>query len=73
MAGTLAGGKAASETNKLKYGENFYKDIGRMGGKKKTDLPKGFAYMKATGNTEKIREAGRKGGEISRRGKVDAS
>jgi len=62
MAGTLAGGKKAAKTNKSVYGENFYKLIGQKGGKRK--VPKGFAI-----NKELAREAGRKGGLVSRRGR----
>lgn len=62
MAGTLTGGKKAAKTNKSVYGENFYKLIGQKGGKRK--VPKGFAI-----NKELAREAGRKGGLVSRRGR----
>ena len=62
MPGTLAGGKAAAATNKAKYGEDFYQKIGKIGGKK--GRTGGFFA-----NRELAREAGRKGGEISRRGK----
>jgi uncharacterized protein len=34
MAGTKAGGRSAAETNKRKYGADFYGRIGAMGGKK---------------------------------------
>jgi uncharacterized protein len=62
MAGTQAGGKAASLTNKQRYGEDFYKIIGAKGGKKgKT----GGFYA----NRELAQIAGRKGGRVSRRGK----
>ena len=62
MSGTIAGGKGAAATNKKKYGEDFYAKIGAKGGKKgKTG---GF-----WANRELAREAGRKGGLISRRGK----
>lgn len=62
MAGTLEGGQAAAKTNKEKYGEDFYKKIGAMGGKKgKT----GGFYA----NRELARVAGAKGGRISRRSK----
>lgn len=62
MAGTKEGGAAAAATNKAKYGEDFYKNIGAMGGKKgKTG---GFFA-----NRELARVAGAKGGRISRRGK----
>lgn len=32
MAGTKAGGRKAAETNKKRYGRNFYAQIGRVGG-----------------------------------------
>ena len=62
MAGTKAGGKAAAATNKAKYGPNFYAKIGAKGGKK--GRTGGFFA-----NRELAREAGRKGGTISRRTK----
>lgn len=62
MAGTKAGGRAAAETNKKKYGPEFYARIGKMGGKK--GRTGGFFA-----NRELAREAGRKGGRISRRTK----
>lgn len=65
MVGTKAGGMKAAITNKLKYGEDFYKETGRKGGKAFTDKPKGFAC-----SHERAVEAGRKGGRISRRGKA---
>ena len=61
MAGTKAGAVKAAATNKAKYGSAFYAMIGSKGGKK-TGM-KGFAV-----NRELAREAGRKGGTISRRG-----
>lgn len=63
MAGTKAGGKAAALTNKKKYGGDFYAKIGASGGKK--GRTGGFFA-----NRELAREAGRKGGRISRRTKV---
>ena len=62
MAGTAAGGKKAALTNKAKYGENFYKEIGTKGGKLGTTG--GFAA-----NHELARIAGAKGGRISKRKK----
>lgn len=62
MAGTKVGGKAAASTNKAKYGKDFYARIGAMGGK--NGHTGGFAA-----NPELAREAGRKGGRISRRTK----
>lgn len=71
MAGTKTGGKSAAETNKLKYGADFYAKIGRMGGKKSTTG--GFASEKVgkdglTGR-ERAERAGAIGGTISRRPK----
>lgn len=68
MSGTITGGKNAAQTNKHRYDEKykeyggFYAYIGQIGGKKGTTG--GFAA-----NRELAREAGRKGGLISKRGK----
>lgn len=62
MAGTLKGGKAAAATNKRVHGEDFYKKIGAKGGK--LGHTGGFFA-----NRELARQAGAKGGRISRRGK----
>ena len=65
MAGTKAGGEAAAKTNKAKYGPDFYAKIGAAGGKKgKTG---GFFA-----NRELAREAGARGGRVSRRTKKEA-
>lgn len=61
MAGTKAGGKKAAATNKAKYGADFYREMGRIGGRK--GHTGGFAS-----NPALAREAGRRGGLISRRG-----
>ncbi len=61
MGGTLEGGKRASQTNKRKYGENFYQRIGKTGGLAK--VPKGFALMPR----EKVVKAGKAGGTNSTR------
>ena len=62
MAGTKKGGQAAAQTNKTKYGSDFYAKIGARGGK-----------MGHTGgfyaNRELARIAGARGGRISRRTK----
>lgn len=62
MSGTKAGGRKASITNRLKHGEDFYERIGRKGGR--NGHTGGFAS-----NHELAKEAGRKGGKISKRGK----
>lgn len=63
MAGTKAGGIKAARTNKERQGEDFYARIGSIGGK--NGHTGGFAA-----NPELAREAGRKGGRISKRGKA---
>jgi general stress protein YciG len=62
MAGTKAGGKAAAATNKKKYGGDFYSKIGSKGGK----LGRTGGFF---ANRELAREAGARGGRISRRTK----
>ena len=62
MSGTVSGGKLAAETNKERHGEDFYRKIGAVGGKK--GHTGGFFA-----NRELARTAGKKGGTISRRGK----
>lgn len=63
MAGTLEGGRKAAKTNKEKYGNDFYANIGRRGGR--NGHTGGFAA-----NPDLARRAGRKGGKISKRGKA---
>ena len=63
MAGTKEGGRKAAATNKAKYGLSFYADIGRKGGR--NGHTGGFAA-----NPELAKEAGAKGGRISKRGKA---
>jgi hypothetical protein len=69
MSGTEAGGKAAAKRNKEKYGADFYRKIGSIGGKLGHDG--GFASNMVgedglTGR-ERASIAGAKGGKISRR------
>lgn len=69
MAGSVTGGKRASKTNKERYGEDFYKRIGRMGGKKGTTG--GFASKKVgkdgMDGRQRARVVGQRGGRISRK------
>lgn len=60
MAGTKTGGAKAAQTNKERYGEDFYKTIGSIGGKKGTTG--GF-----WADRELAKRAGKLGGTISRR------
>lgn len=61
MSGTKIGGQKASATNRARYGEDWYAQIGRKGGK--VGGLKGFAK-----NPELAKIAGQKGGQISKRG-----
>lgn len=61
MAGTKEGGAKAAAKNKEKYGEDFYRKIGKAGGE--NGRTGGFYARR-----DIAREAGRKGGLISRRG-----
>lgn len=61
MSGTKHGGKKASRTNRERYGEDFYKKIGAIGGR--NGHSGGFSY-----NPALARVAGSKGGSKSRRG-----
>ena len=62
MAGTKKGGQLAAQTNKNKYGADFYAKIGQKGGK--LGHTGGFFA-----NRELARIAGSRGGRISRRKK----
>ena len=63
MSGTKAGGLKAAKTILEKHGADFYKRIGHKGGK--NGHTGGFAANPVLASI-----AGRKGGRISRRGKV---
>ena len=70
MSGSRDGGRKAAETNKQKYGKDFYANIGRKGGK--NGRTGGFASEKPgkdglTG-PERAKIAGTKGGKRSKRG-----
>lgn len=61
MSGTREGGAKAAETNKKKYGSDFYAEIGRKGGR---NGHTGGFYA----NPELARIAGAIGGRKSKRG-----
>jgi len=63
MAGNRAGGIKSAEANKKRYGKDFYRNIGRIGGR--NGHTGGFAA-----NPELARRAGAIGGKISKRGKA---
>lgn len=62
MPGTKTGAAKARETNRDRWGENFYEVIGRKGGLKK-GVKKGFAANPALAS-----RVGKIGGENSKRG-----
>lgn len=64
--GTRAGGLKAAETNRKKYGKDFYHTIGRKGGS--ASHIGGFNTVDKNGRHTLAQRAGRKGGTISRRG-----
>lgn len=61
MSGTKAGGLKTAQTNRRKYGDDYYSRMGRKGGQ--MGHTGGFAA-----NPALARIAGAKGGRISRRG-----
>lgn len=70
MTGTIEGGRKAAESNRKKYGSDFYNRIGRKGGR--NGHTGGFASNKVgpdglTGR-ERAHSAGALGGRISKRG-----
>ena len=71
MVQTKAGGRKTAQTIKEKWGTDFYREIGRKGGK--NGHTGGFAsnVIGRDGLTgkERARIAGKKGGTISRRNK----
>lgn len=79
MGGTVSGGKQAAQTNKRKYGDDFYVKIGKIGGKigrtggfaaKKDCENPNCSYRTLLGQTaeHKVAQcAGYSGGTISRR------
>lgn len=69
MSGTVSGGKKAAKKNIELHGNNFYKEIGRKGGKRSTTG--GFASQKVgkdglTG-LQRAKLAGAKGGRNGKR------
>lgn len=61
MSGTVAGGLKTKKTIIERYGSDWYKKIGKIGGK--ACVPKGFAV-----NPELAKRAGSIGGKLSKRG-----
>jgi uncharacterized protein len=66
VSGSVIGGVKAAQTNKTRYGKDFYSRIGAEGGK---NGHTGGFYA----NRELASIAGRKGGQISKRGPSKAT
>lgn len=66
MAGNKEGGIKTAKSIEDRYGHGYWSRIGRKGGKAKKTSPAGFAYLKSIGQEDKIAEAGRKGGALSK-------
>ena len=66
MAGTKAGGLKTAATNKARYGEDYYRKLGQLGGR--NGHTGGFATMSYALRAK----YGRMGGLKSRRGKAKA-
>lgn len=75
MAGTKEGALKARETNLKRHGKNFYRNIGRIGGKNGTTGGFASSVVGQDGLTgiERAKVAGSKGGKISKRGKSKKS
>lgn len=61
MSGTVIGGRKARDKNYELHGEDFYREIGRKGGR--LGHTGGFH-----GNSERAKLAGKRGGQNSKRG-----
>ena len=68
MAGTIEGGRKAAITNKMKYGDDFYRGIGHKGGSKTSPTKRWWAL-----HPELAKAAGAKGGAKSKRGKAKST
>lgn len=64
MSGTKAGSRKSVETNRAKYGPDFYQKTGALGGSAPHKI-RGFQAM----TPERLSEVSRKGGLTSRRTK----
>lgn len=69
MAGTIIGGSKAKETNKRKYGQDYYQKIGALGGAKS----RGGGFGQGEEGRKRAKLAGAKGGRKSRRGRKHTS
>lgn len=67
MPGTKEGGLKAAKTNRAKWGSDFYRKLGKIGGSKRTPKTKNKGFA-----SDRLRASisGAKGGRISRRRKV---
>lgn len=68
ISGNKIGGQKARNTNISKYGQDFFRRIGALGGKRGTTG--GFHYLMLH-DPQKLKQIGIKGGSISKRRKYD--
>lgn len=66
MSATREGGLKAAETNRMRYGFDYYKKISRVGGMVRDGKPTGFAYMKVH-DPERLKHISTRGGKLSRK------
>ena len=64
MSGTKQGGLKTAQTNKEKYGEDYYSELGRKGGSVSHPETRWF-----NNHRDLASKWGKKGGHISKRGK----
>lgn len=62
MAGSKKAGRQTAETNKSKYGEEYYATIGAIGGSAEAKKPKGLAAL----SPERRREIAAQGGKAGK-------
>lgn len=63
MAGTIAGGLKTKKTVTKRFGKNYYKDIGSVGGQNS----RGGGFAQGEAGRERARRAGSVGGSTSKR------
>lgn len=67
MAGSVEGGKKASITNKSRYGDSFYKTIGRAGGKERAKGGNFYFRTIRQKDPEYFKNISAEGGRMSRK------
>jgi hypothetical protein len=68
MSNTKPGGAKTAKTNKRKYGRNYYKRIGQLGGRRSGTG--GFYHMKMTGQLDRLKQISVEAAKVQRRGQA---